>query len=59
MVLGMAFFPLVQAAVVAKDTSSWAFTGHEIAAFLIGLFPLIFLLFMLLFPTYMIIRSRH
>jgi hypothetical protein len=59
MIMGFGLFPLMQEAIIDKDTSGWSFTGAPFAILLLEVFPYIFLAAFITIPAYMIYKENN
>jgi hypothetical protein len=58
MVFGVGFSALLIHEIASTDMTTWTFTGHEIAAGVLQVFPYIFLMAIIAFPVYHIMRHK-
>lgn len=57
MVIGIILFPIIQSNISETNMGAWTFSGHEGVASFLSAFPYLFLLSMILVPSYLIIKE--
>lgn len=59
MLMGIFLFVLMQGYMISLDTSAWTFRGHVEAALMLNVVPPLFLIILILIPTYYIIQEAE